>query len=265
MRRLVSVLTASAWALGLFSAARADVTPPVAPVAAPVLVPNSAATTQYDPNKGFPDHNGPLSAMLVVIPKAELSEFNKPNGSSRHLDRVARAQPGAELALKLVFVGIQTDKNAMADLTYDLQVTGPDGKIYADSDYRAIQALKGKVANPAGLFDNRPQTVLMTFEPGDKPGIYQIKATLHDNVGVRDVPLQTSIELLPAVTVLPPANAPTLPVTAAPAPAITAPGATMAPIPDPSTDKPAADDDLVKTVRHGHVYWHHKRHKTSAT
>jgi hypothetical protein len=155
--------------------------------------PDAPKTTTYDPNAGFPERNGALSGMLVVIPKSELAAFGQPG--PRHLNRVARAEPGAELALKLVFTGPQADADSVVDVTYDLQVLGPDGKLYGDSDYRGLEALHGKIAS-GGVFDNRGKVVLLSFDPGDAGGAYTIKATLHDQVAKIDLPLMTTVELL---------------------------------------------------------------------
>ena len=197
------------------SADAATAQQPIAPVttsgAKPAaLVANTTTTTQYDPGKGFADHNGAFSAMLVVIPKGEMQEFDQPAGAARHLDRVARAEPGAQLAVKLVFVGVKPDWNANANVTYDLQVIGPDGKIYGHSDYKGLVALQGRVAttgDPA-MFDNRPKVVIMQFEPQDTIGLYKIRAVLHDNVASLDVPLEAGVELLRKDAVVAPAPAP---------------------------------------------------------
>ncbi len=210
---------------------------PIAPVTTSntkpaALVANSTTTTQYDPAKGFADHNGPLSAMLVVIPRGELQEFDQPAGAARHLDRVARAEPGAQLAVKIVFVGVKPDWNGNANVTYDLQVIAPNGAVYGHSDYKNLVALQSRIATSEdpGMYDNRPKVVIMQFEPQDQVGIYKIRAVLHDNVAKLDVPLEAGIELLKvgavaAVKAAPAAPAPVqaAPVQAVPAPASPAP------------------------------------------
>jgi len=175
-------------------------------------VPDAPKTTTYDPNAGFPDRNGALSGMLVVIPKSELAAFGQPG--PRHINRVARAEPGAELALKLVFTGPQADADSVVDVTYDLQVYGPDGRIYGASDYRGLEALHGKIAS-GGVFDNRGKVVLLSFDPEDAGGTYTIKATLHDQVARLDLPLMTTIELLSKAPAKPaaPEDAPAAPKT----------------------------------------------------
>ena len=203
------------------------------------LVANSPTTTQYNPANGFPDHNGPFSAMLVVIPKGELQEFDRPAGAGRHLDRVSRAEPGAQLAIKLVFVGVKPDWNANANITYDLQVIAPGGKIYGNSDYKGLVALQGRVATTGepGMYDNRPKVVIMQFEPQDAVGLYRIKAVLHDNVAKLDVPLEAGVELLRKDALVAAKAAP--PPAAAAAASSSAADASMSPVTDDDSDQPA--------------------------
>ncbi len=202
---------------------------------APVLLPNSTATTKYDPSRGFPDHNGDLSGMLVVIPQAELSEFDRPADAGRHLDRVARAEPGAKLAIKLVFTGVKPDWNNNVNVTYDLQVVGPDGKIYGKSNYHGMVAAEGRVPVNSGpaLYDNRPQVVIIQFEPKDPVGLYRVRAVMHDKVSGLDLPLDAGVELLAkgAPVAAPVAAAPVATAT----PAATA-QATMSPVADDGDD-----------------------------
>ncbi len=192
--------------------------PSAAPTAGPVseTAPDAPKTTTYDPAAGFPEHNGALSGMLVVIPKSEMTAFGQPG--TRHLDRVARAEPGAELALKLVFTGPQADDKGMANVTYDLQVYRPDGNLYGASDYRALEAIHGK-AQAGGVFDNRTKVVLLSFDAEDPAGVYAIKATLHDTVAKLDLPMMTSVELIakaPAADPGAPTTDPAAPVPATP-------------------------------------------------
>lgn len=217
------------------------------------MVANTPTTTQYNPANGFPDHNGALSAMLVVIPKGELEEFDRPTGAGRHLDRVAKAEPGAQLAIKFVFVGVKPDWNANANVTYDLQVVAPDGKIYGHSDYKGLVALQGRVpatGDPV-MYDNRPKVVVLQFEPQDQVGVYKIKAVLHDNVAKLDLPLEAGVELLPKGAVVA-AKGP--PASAMPAPAAASGSASAASSADSSSMSPISDDatPAPKKKRHRH-------------
>ena len=164
------------------------------------LMPEKPGAVEYDPKTGFPDHNGGFSAMVIVIPQSQLTEFDKVDGGARQISRVARAEPGAQLAIKLVFTGLSADSSGTGEVTYDLKVLTPDGQIYAASDYSHLAAVRGPVGDGKRVFDNRTKVVLMSFDPQDKPGIYTIKAVARDEVAHLEVPLTTTIELLPSAT-----------------------------------------------------------------
>lgn len=178
---------------------------------APTVIPNSTATTSYDSGAGFPDRNGPFSAILIVIPETELAEFAKPATANRSLSRVARAEPGARLAIKVLFTGPAGDLNAVGKVTMDLKILAPDGNIYANSDYKDLPVWLGSIGQGRGVFDNRDRVPVVTFEPKDAPGVYVIKATLRDRFSQRDIALQQTVELLP----VPVAGAPVAPAQAA--------------------------------------------------
>ncbi len=160
------------------------------------LMPEQPGAIEYDPKTGFPDHNGGFSAMVIVIPQQQLSEFDKADGGTRQISRVNRAEPGAQLAIKLVFTGLSADSNGNGEVSYDLKVLTPDGQVYAASDYSHLAAVRGPVGDGRRVFDNRTKVVLMSFEPRDKPGVYTIKAVARDEVAGREVPLATTIELV---------------------------------------------------------------------
>lgn len=214
----------------------------------PIMVPNAPSTTDYNPQTGFPDHNGAFSAMLIVIPQKEMAEFDKPSGATRQLDRVAKAEPGAVLAIKLVFIGMKPDYYNQANVSYDLQVIAPDGKIYGDSDYKGLDALHGQLGDESGVFDNRNKVVLMQFEPQDMPGVYTIRAVLHDNNAKLDLPVQATVELLKkaeTVAVAPPSAPDAAPATPAPY-TVLAPAELQATTPPP--------------VKKGKKHRRHRRH-----
>ena len=229
------LMTAQAMATDLPLASATDTAKP------PIIVPNSATTTQYSPVTGFPDHNGDLSGMLIIIPKAEIAEFSKPSGSERHLDRVSRAEAGAVLAIKLVFVGVKPDWQGQVDVNYDLSITAPDGKTYGEQ-YTALSGVKGRVERETGVFDNRNKIVLMQFEDSDLPGIYTIKVVLHDRVSGLDLPLQAQVELIETTPVIPGITVPEAPPQAAPG--------TMMPVPDAKAAPPVRTGKRHRRHRH---------------
>jgi hypothetical protein len=189
-----------------------------------IAVPNATSTASYDAGAGFPDRNGPFSAILIVIPETELAEFNKPSTANRSLSRVARAEPGAKLAIKVLFTGPAADLNSVGKVTMDLKILAPDGTIYANSDYKDLPVWLGNVGQGRGVFDNRDRVPVVTFEPADKPGVYMIQATLRDRFSQRDIALQQTVELLPMPAVgTAPAAPPAQAVTTDEAPKAAAP------------------------------------------
>lgn len=182
--------------------------------------PAAPSTANYAADQGFPDRNGPFSAMMVIIPEQQLAEFAKPAGSNRSLSRVARAEPGAKLAVKILFTGPAADLNKIGKVTADIMVFAPNGQIYANSDFKELPVWTGQVGDGRGMFDNRDRVPVITFEPGDAPGVYTIRAVVHDRFAMRDIPLQQTVELLAPPPVTAPAQAaPAETPKAAPAPA----------------------------------------------
>ena len=107
---------------------------------------------------------------------------------------VSKAKRGDVLAIKIVFAGMDLTEDLNADVTYDLKILRPDGKIYDRTDLKNMEVLKTKLPTRFRVFDNR-SFLKLRFEPQDKLGKYKIIAALHDNVGKKTIPLTTEIEL----------------------------------------------------------------------
>ncbi|MDI7774726.1 hypothetical protein [Asticcacaulis sp. EMRT-3] len=226
--------------LALPGIALAAVTSQPLPVAKPaILLPDSAqaTTTQYDPGQGFPDRKGALSGMVIVIPQQEVAVFGKGDDADRQIDRVSRAEAGADLAIKLVFTGVKADDNGVANLTYDVEVLGPDGKIYGKSDYKGLLAMIGQAGPGDGAVYDNQRVVLMQFEPQDMPGTYTVKAVLHDRIARIDLPMQTTVELLPPRSATPAPVAGEATSAAAASATATSAAAVQAPAAKPATKK----------------------------
>lgn len=158
-----------------------------------VIVPNEEKPHIVDLQSGFPNRNGPFSAMLVVIPASELTEFEKPANEGLKLSQVTSAETGAELAVKLVFEGFGLNADQEADVTYDLLIKAPNGKTYGHSDYRTLTGIKKKISAPEAVFDSGPEVVHLVFEDKDAIGVYTLYATITDNITKRSVPLKISL------------------------------------------------------------------------
>lgn len=161
----------------------AEATPPVAaPQAAPTVM------------DGFPNRDGPLSAIVLIIPEAELAEFDKPFDQAPNLSLMHSARVGEVVALKILFAWPQRDADGAIDVTYDVKIIGPDGKPYGE-EYKGLEAIRHKVGPTNGVFDNVRAILKLSFEPSDARGVYRFVVVLHDNNGDRHIPMTADLEL----------------------------------------------------------------------
>lgn len=158
--------------------------------------PQSRESGEYQHIDAFPDQNGPLSAMLVVIPGSQLPEFDKPQDQPLHITPLHKATVGDEVAAKVLFGGPQRDGDGNVDVSYDLKVLAPDGTLYDNTDEHGLEALKANVGAGDFVFDNRRVVVGVRFEDKDPAGVYTFVAVLHDNIAKRDIALKTQVELI---------------------------------------------------------------------
>lgn len=142
---------------------------------------------------GFPNRDGPLSALVLIIPEAELVEFDKPFDQAPHLSLLHSARVGETVALKILFAHPERDADGAIDMTYDVRIIGPDGKPYGD-EYKGLEAIRQRVAADNAVFDNVRAILKLSFEPGDARGVYRFVVVLHDNVGDRHIPMTADLE-----------------------------------------------------------------------
>lgn len=145
--------------------------------------------------KQFPHRHGDFSAAMVVTDEKQLSEYGKTPEKTLNFTEISKIKPGHELAIKIVFSGMELTEEQMSDVTFNLKILGPDGQILNGADYKNLEALKIKTPTRFGIFNNK-SFIKISFEPQDKLGKYKFLATITDNVGKKSVPLQKEIELV---------------------------------------------------------------------
>ena len=137
----------------------------------------------------LPRQNGDFSANLAVVARDELAQFDSAPDHPVRLHMLAAIKPGGTAAVKITFTGMALTGTGDADVTYDLHVTGPDGKVMFERNDMA--GFKGRLtATDNRVYDNK---AVLTWSP-DAPGIYRIDAVLHDNVHRADIALHTQVE-----------------------------------------------------------------------
>jgi uncharacterized protein (UPF0297 family) len=146
------------------------------------------------PAGSLPEKNGGFSAMLLLMEEQRLAEFSKPTDAPLRLDPKKTAKRGDNIAIKIVFAGIELSEDLQADVEYDLKILDPDGKIYDETDLSGLKALSRKVPTRFRIFDNQ-DVVMIRFDPKDKAGTYKVIAKIRDKIADKTIPLKAEIEL----------------------------------------------------------------------
>lgn len=187
--RLVIAPAALALALALTAtAASADMTQPA-------KTPTARPPSSQPQARPFPNRNGPLAGMAIFIPDADVAEFDRPSNEAPHVSILHEIKVGEIAALKVTFVGPQLDARNQADLTFDIDFVGPDGKVLTNGSMKGLKVIKGPVSAPEAVFDNTAVVPKISFDATDVKGVYKAVVVLHDNVAKRDLPMTAEITL----------------------------------------------------------------------
>ena len=136
-----------------------------------------------------------FDAQILLMPESELVEFDKPSDQQPRITLLDQVSLEDKVALKLVFFGMATDENGAVDVTYDLRVTRPDGSRMEDGTHEDLVAYQGPIGNPNNVY-NSETTLVLSFDPGDSAGDYDIRMVVRDNISDRDVSLRKSLSLV---------------------------------------------------------------------
>ena len=135
-----------------------------------------------------------FDAKLIMMPEAQLPEFDKPSDQIPHVELMSRAKVGDRVALKLVFHSMALREDTSCDVTFDIKVTKPDGSPYSGTAHENLLALKGAIPNPNNMY-NSDTVLVLEFEPDDPLGKYAIEVVIRDNIGQTDLTLKENITL----------------------------------------------------------------------
>jgi hypothetical protein len=162
----------------------------------PVGAALKATVAKFDDTTGtFKYCDGMFCADLMLVSEASLKELDKPADQGPVLSIRDTAKTGDKIAAVVIFMGMELAEDLAADVTYDITVTGPDGKTYTGTSYKDLQLLKDKVPVRFNVFDSRPALLMVRFEPQDQRGKYRVDVTVHDKVGKKTVKVTKEITL----------------------------------------------------------------------
>lgn len=184
-KAILKVLT-FCFGLFIFTTATSSIAQPAVPP-----TPQDGATWRR-----FSNNNGPLSAEMFIISKAQLEEFEKPSNEVVNLTPLVEAHVGDIVAIKVLFNGAGVSPTNTFDVTYDIRFVAPNGELYDDFHKENMPAYIGPTANLDAIYDNIMSIPHIRFEPHDAAGAYRVEVTLRDNVSGRKIGMTKSITLI---------------------------------------------------------------------
>jgi len=167
------------------------------PAFAKVVNPFAAAPAAPVDSHAFPSYDGDFSAMLMVIPESDLKEFGKPSDQGLHLNGLSKIKRGQKVVFKICFSGMSINEVSEANVTYDMKLLGPDGKISSRLNNKDMEGIVRTIPQKYRfqIFDNL-QTPIAEFEKSDALGKYKIIADIHDNIGKKNIHLEYEFSLV---------------------------------------------------------------------
>lgn len=142
---------------------------------------------------------GDFSAIQISFDDAErfAREWDVPTAGAQ-ISTTRKGVRGKPIFAAVIFSNCPADAAGNCDVTADIVVTDPNGKIYAEHKdaefWRAPAPQRDRLAIGAAQLGLR-------IEPGEPLGAYRIRFTLHDRVGQRQLVTEdvlTIVEATPA-------------------------------------------------------------------
>lgn len=158
----------------------------------------------------FSESNGLFAGQLLITDDIDFEKAweNLPlesGSSTRFLTSISYPQENKKISIYLLMTGFDLSAGLDADLTYDLEIIGPDGTQMAN--LHKMEALKRKL--PSRFFIQRstqPITIELKVVDDEEAqentvlaGSYKIKAVLRDNISSKTLNLSYNLEILPEI------------------------------------------------------------------
>lgn len=144
---------------------------------------------------GFPDRDGDFTGKIALTTPENLQEFMKPEHEGVSLRMLSAVKRGEAIAITPLFTGIEVGKDGKCDVTFDLKLLDPKGKISSGIDEKNIVALRVPIPDRSLVFNSRDIRGV-GFEPNDPSGQYTVLITLYDNVAKKKLALKETLTLV---------------------------------------------------------------------
>ena len=140
-----------------------------------------------------------FTASLLVTSKPGALFMRWEQGERPELTSVQKARRGEPIAALILFSGCGADKQGHCNVTTDIAVLDPSGKVYGES--KQTEVWVGKPPPSAGATQLGVGYLMIRIEPKDPPGVYRIKAHTKDQVSGIAVDREHTFEVDPTKSI----------------------------------------------------------------
>jgi len=138
-----------------------------------------------------------FAASLLVTNQPGTLFMRWEQGEKLELANVEKARRGEPIAALILFSGCGPDKQGNCNVTTDIAVLDPSGKVYGES--KQTEVWVGKPPPSDGTTQLGFGYLMIRIEPKDPPGVYRIKAHTKDQVSGIVVDREHRFEVDPAL------------------------------------------------------------------
>jgi hypothetical protein len=156
----------------------------------PVVYGQTDQLPWYSNGKPVPDtenvksKNG-FGAQVWLTPNDIVDEWNKPEAPKIIITK--RAKRNTPVYITILFASPSVNEKGLSDISGDILIRQPDGKVYAD--LKNVDIWENRAAPPKGNIQLAEKTVAIVIENKDLLGTYSIDVLVRDDLKQVTIPL----------------------------------------------------------------------------
>lgn len=134
-----------------------------------------------------------FGAAVIITSDADWeSKWKTPPSTTPNFSTTDKLKIGEQATILIFFANPKQDTAGSVDVTCDIKVTRPDGRV---SDDRGLKGYTGKLREVVTNTFLTETAIRVVGEPTDPLGEWVVEITVHDNVRHVSVPLRTKFTL----------------------------------------------------------------------
>lgn len=142
-------------------------------------------------HRPFPTADGDFSARLLLSDEAPAGTAADPPGATDAPEATTSGRNRIRV-VTVQFTGQELSETLESRVTWDLRVTDPRGRPWADADRRTLDGLIGRTTARFRAYPAKEVRALR-FTDRDEPGLYRLTAEVRDEIGGRRVTLEATV------------------------------------------------------------------------